>query len=215
MSNTQSLLADVDRAQLTFVCSEMQFTMQMLLNRGALPSLAQHYSRKQLLARPSCGGHWCRACSSTRTMETHATGQVLDSTTSTSIKALHKSHVCSKFVYCFQHPIVPGFAARPTSDIQYGLQVISKEANFVTVRVNKVDVASTASPERTDLLCSVRALLKKIKQTVLVGDNVQVASIDWTDKRGMWTDKRGMLKCKRFQQKAYTPSIFMHLLYLL
>jgi len=95
------------------------------------------------------------------------------------------------------------------------LQVISKEANFVTVRVNKADVASTASPERTDLLCSVRALLKKIKQTVLVGDNVQVASIDWTDKRGMWTDKRGMLKCKRFQQKAYTPSIFMHLLYLL
>ncbi|KAL0055470.1 hypothetical protein WJX82_000836 [Trebouxia sp. C0006] len=64
-------------------------------------------------------------------------------------------------------------------------QVISKEANFVTVRVNKADVTSTAGPERTDLLCSVRALLKKIKQTVLVGDNVQVASIDWTDKRGV------------------------------
>ncbi len=79
----------------------------------------------------------------------------------------------------------PGFAARPTSDTQYGLQVISKEANFVTVRVNKAGVTSTASLERTDLLCSVRALLKKIKQTVLVGDNVQVASIDWTDKRGM------------------------------
>ncbi|KAL0032589.1 hypothetical protein WJX77_009516 [Trebouxia sp. C0004] len=112
--------------------------MQMLLNRGSLPSLAQQYSRKQLLARPSCGVHWCRACSSTRTVETHATGQV-----------------------------------------------ISKEANFVTVRVNKADAASTAMPERTDLLCSVRALLKKIKQTVLVGDNVQVASIDWTDKRGV------------------------------
>ncbi|KAL0020260.1 hypothetical protein WJX79_003335 [Trebouxia sp. C0005] len=64
-------------------------------------------------------------------------------------------------------------------------QVISKEANFVTVRVNKADVTSTAIPERTDLLCSVRALLKKIKQTVLVGDNVQVASIDWIDKRGV------------------------------
>ncbi|KAA6428226.1 MAG: ribosome biogenesis GTPase -like [Trebouxia sp. A1-2] len=112
--------------------------MQMLLNRGALPSLAQHYSRKQLLARPSYGGHCCRASSSMRTMETHATGQV-----------------------------------------------ISKEANFVTVRVNKADVTSTAIPERTDLLCSVRALLKKIKQTVLVGDNVQVASIDWIDKRGV------------------------------
>jgi len=102
----------------------------------------------------------------------------------------------------------PSFAARPVSDTQYGLQVISKEANFVTVRVNKADVTSTASPERTDLLCSVRALLKKIKQTVLVGDNVQVASIDWTD-------KRGMVRCKCFQHEACTPSIYMYLLRLL
>ena len=108
----------------------------------------------------------------------------------------------------FSAPTGPGFAARPPSDTQYGLQVVSKEANFVTVRVNKADVTSTASPERTDLLCSVRALLKKIKQTVLVGDNVQVASIDWTD-------KRGMLNCKCSQHKACTPSIYMHLLYLL
>ena len=65
------------------------------------------------------------------------------------------------------------------------MQVISKEANFVTVRLHGTDGASTGSPVRTDLLCSVRALLKKIKQTVLVGDNVQVASIDWADKRGV------------------------------
>jgi len=77
------------------MCSAMQFTMQMLLNRGALPSLAQHYSRKQLLAKPSCGGHWCRASSSMRTMETHATGQVLNAA---SVKALHKNHVCSQVV---------------------------------------------------------------------------------------------------------------------
>ena len=92
---------------------------------------------------------------------------------------------CSKCDCCFQHHTAPGFAVRPTFDFQYGLQVISKEANFVTVRVNTGDVTSNPNPQRTDLLCSVRALLKKIKQSVLVGDNVQVASIDWTDKRGM------------------------------
>ncbi len=64
------------------------------------------------------------------------------------------------------------------------LQVISKEANFVTVRLNRSDDSLTATPVRTDLVCSVRALLKKIKQTVLVGDNVQVDSIDWAEKRG-------------------------------
>ena len=77
------------------MCAAMQFTMQMLLNRGALPSLAQHYSRKQLLARPPRGGHWCRTSSSTRTMESQATGQVLNAA---SVKALHKNHVCSQVV---------------------------------------------------------------------------------------------------------------------
>lgn len=64
------------------------------------------------------------------------------------------------------------------------LQVISKEANFVTVRLNERAEVAEALPGPIDLLCSVRALLKKIKQTVLVGDNVQVDSIDWADKRG-------------------------------
>lgn len=36
-----------------------------------------------------------------------------------------------------------------------------------------------------ELLCVVRALLKKIKRRVLVGDKVVVGSIDWVDRRGM------------------------------
>lgn len=63
-------------------------------------------------------------------------------------------------------------------------QVISKEANFVTVRLNDSGEPPNSMLGPTDLLCSVRALLKKIKQTVLVGDHVQVDSIDWADKRG-------------------------------
>ncbi len=39
-------------------------------------------------------------------------------------------------------------------------------------------------PKRTELLCTVRGILKKIKQSVLVGDRVRVAGIDWDDRRG-------------------------------
>lgn len=35
-----------------------------------------------------------------------------------------------------------------------------------------------------ELLCTVRGILKKIKQSVLVGDRVRVAGIDWDDRRG-------------------------------
>lgn len=48
---------------------------------------------------------------------------------------------------------------------------------------------STNSSEETkigvELLCVVRAVLKKIKRRVLVGDKVVVGSIDWVDRRGM------------------------------
>lgn len=37
----------------------------------------------------------------------------------------------------------------------------------------------------TELLCVVRAVLKKIRRRVLVGDRVLVGAIDWTDRRGM------------------------------
>lgn len=37
----------------------------------------------------------------------------------------------------------------------------------------------------TELLCVVRALLKKIKRRVMVGDKVIVGSVDWVDRRGM------------------------------
>lgn len=40
----------------------------------------------------------------------------------------------------------------------------------------------------TELLCVVRAVLKKIKRRVLVGDKVLVSAIDWMDRRGMVED---------------------------
>lgn len=38
--------------------------------------------------------------------------------------------------------------------------------------------------EGGELLCTVRGILKKIKQSVLVGDRVRVAGIDWESRRG-------------------------------
>lgn len=42
-----------------------------------------------------------------------------------------------------------------------------------------------ASFQGSELLCVVRALLKKIRKRVLVGDRVLVSSIDWVEGRGM------------------------------
>lgn len=64
------------------------------------------------------------------------------------------------------------------------LQVISKEANFVKVRLNSSTDSKPAGSRHAVLFCTVRALLKKIKQTVLVGDQVEVQAIDWTDMQG-------------------------------
>ena len=47
---------------------------------------------------------------------------------------------------------------------------------------------------KTELLCTVRGILKKIKQSVLVGDRVRVAGIDWEDMRGAPLPARPLLK---------------------
>ncbi|KAH7570488.1 hypothetical protein ACOSP7_018672 [Xanthoceras sorbifolium] len=58
--------------------------------------------------------------------------------------------------------------------------VAASQANFM-----RVIVQSEPSRSGVELLCVVRALLKKIKRRVLVGDKVVVGSIDWVDRRGM------------------------------
>ncbi|KAL4458693.1 hypothetical protein ABPG75_013558 [Micractinium tetrahymenae] len=65
-------------------------------------------------------------------------------------------------------------------------QVMAAQANFVRVKVDSLEGAAPGeAPPRPRLLCVVRALLKKIKQEVLVGDRVRVVGIDWADGRGM------------------------------
>eukprot|EP00899_Mesostigma_viride_P013089 jgi/Mesvir1/21781/Mv04177-RA.1 len=94
------------------------------------------------------------------------------------------------------------------SDAALG-QVVTAQANFVRVLVTAVGAPSQRSPEEeeqrrrthfddqplardgqvgVELLCVVRAVLKKIQRRVLVGDYVTVGRIDWVDQRGMVTD---------------------------
>ncbi|KAK6930838.1 RsgA GTPase domain [Dillenia turbinata] len=74
--------------------------------------------------------------------------------------------------------------------------VASAQANFMRVIVETIPCEIPISNEEFDLdvegarsgvelLCVVKAVLKKIKRKVLVGDRVVVGSIDWVDRRGM------------------------------
>ncbi|KAI7998969.1 hypothetical protein LOK49_LG10G00138 [Camellia lanceoleosa] len=72
--------------------------------------------------------------------------------------------------------------------------VASAQANFmrVVVQSDSPEISTAESVESSEekrvgveLLCVVKAVLKKIKRRVLVGDKVLVGSIDWVDRRGM------------------------------
>jgi ribosome biogenesis GTPase len=81
----------------------------------------------------------------------------------------------------------------PLSQSQAIGTVAAAQANFMRVVVQSLSSepsggsgeGSRASGTGVELLCVVRAVLKKIKRRVLVGDKVLVGSIDWVDRRGM------------------------------
>jgi len=84
-------------------------------------------------------------------------------------------------------------------------QVMAAHANYVQVRIDSLSrqVNNTNNPNSTEgevvdittphlpqrrLLCTVRAILKKMQKRVYVGDKVKVGFIDWTEGRGIVTD---------------------------
>lgn len=72
----------------------------------------------------------------------------------------------------------------PLSDSQAIGTVAAAQANFMRVIVQSLPSIEGARIG-AELLCVVKAVLKKIKRRVLVGDKVLVGSIDWVDRRGM------------------------------
>ena len=65
--------------------------------------------------------------------------------------------------------------------------VAASQANFMRVIVDAAP-PGLEHHRGSDLLCVVRALLKKIRRRVLVGDRVLVGAVDWADRRGVIED---------------------------
>ncbi|XXG78537.1 hypothetical protein AAC387_Pa08g2466 [Persea americana] len=65
--------------------------------------------------------------------------------------------------------------------------VAAAQANFMRVIIEEPPNSGEAPRNAIgmELLCVVRAVLKKIRRRVLVGDKVMVGAIDWVDRRGM------------------------------
>ncbi|KAK4773808.1 hypothetical protein SAY87_028827 [Trapa incisa] len=90
-------------------------------------------------------------------------------------------------------PILSPEDAPSLSESQAIGMVAAAQANFMRVIVQSFpsETDQSGSAEGSDgtgvgveLLCVVKAVLKKIKRKVLVGDRVVVGSIDWVDRRG-------------------------------
>ncbi|KAJ6921527.1 small ribosomal subunit biogenesis GTPase RsgA 1 [Populus alba x Populus x berolinensis] len=103
-----------------------------------------------------------------------------------------KKNLTSKKDFSNLSPILsPDHTLTNLSDSQAIGTVAASQANFmrviVTAEPEKIEDSSSSSSTKvgTELLCVVRAVLKKIKRRVLVGDKVVVGSIDWVDRRGM------------------------------
>lgn len=85
-------------------------------------------------------------------------------------------------------PVLSPQDSPPLSDSQAIGTVAAAQANFMRVIIQSSGEGfddDDTSRIGVELLCVVRALLKKIRRRVLVGDKVVVGSIDWIDHRGM------------------------------
>lgn len=65
-------------------------------------------------------------------------------------------------------------------------QISNPDVTGGTSASNSSRSSTSALPlPRTQLLCSIRTLIKKLNQTVVVGDRVRVGAIDWNEGKGM------------------------------
>lgn len=87
-----------------------------------------------------------------------------------------------------QNQAVGMVAAAQANFMRVIVQSVSPETSSADLVPSKHGSVRECSEEQrvgVELLCVVRAVLKKIKRRVLVGDKVLVGSIDWVDRRGM------------------------------
>lgn len=74
---------------------------------------------------------------------------------------------------------------KPSLDNDQAIGTVrSAQANLMRVIVNSGLQPEDSGSLEVELLCVVKAVLKKIKRRVFVGDKVLVGAIDWVDKSG-------------------------------
>ncbi|KAI3474957.1 hypothetical protein Pfo_030268 [Paulownia fortunei] len=100
-------------------------------------------------------------------------------------KNLLKARETFKKQFSSLSPLLSPDDKPPLTENQAIGTVASSQANFMRVVVNSASQPEDSGSLGVELLCVVKAVLKKIKRRVLVGDKVLVGSIDWVDRRGM------------------------------
>ncbi|KZV57695.1 hypothetical protein F511_03155 [Dorcoceras hygrometricum] len=104
-------------------------------------------------------------------------------------RSLLKARETLKKQFSSLAPVLSPNDTAPLSENQAIGTVASAQANFMRVVVDSLPLEWSRNEDSAssgvELLCYVKAVLKKIKRRVLVGDQVLVGSIDWVDKRGM------------------------------
>ncbi|KAL6551437.1 hypothetical protein OROGR_007591 [Orobanche gracilis] len=100
-------------------------------------------------------------------------------------KNLLKARETFKKQFSSLSPLISNDDKPPLTESQAIGTVASAQANFMRVVVNSTSQLEASESFAVELLCVVKAVLKKIKRRVLVGDKVLVGSIDWVNRRGM------------------------------
>ncbi|KAL6518764.1 hypothetical protein OROHE_017517 [Orobanche hederae] len=100
-------------------------------------------------------------------------------------KNLLKARETFKKQFSSLSPLISNDNKPPLTESQVIGTVASAQANFMRVVVNSASQLEGSESFGVELLCVVKAVLKKIKRRVLVGDKVLVGSIDWVNRRGM------------------------------
>ncbi len=81
------------------------------------------------------------------------------------------------------HDLTPGNHLSPTTISDISGTVVAVQANFYHVRLDQA-LRDSHNPQLSHLLCTRRTRLKKIGQSVMVGDRVIIEEPDYQDARG-------------------------------
>ncbi|KAM0962156.1 hypothetical protein ACFX13_021752 [Malus domestica] len=150
-------------------------SMSILRHRTIIPTTAALPTVSKLIHQIST-----LRCASVAVAKQHQNPKVSRKSQPPNKKLLRAKHTFKD--YSSLAPVLSPQDKPPLSESQTVGTVAAAQANFMRVIV---EPPRSIEESKVELLCVVKAVLKKIKRRVLVGDKVLVGSIDWVDRRGM------------------------------